>query len=39
MSVIAAEVKQQLAEIVEWDKKLKIDRTPTKLGLGSSLLF
>jgi Fic family protein len=39
MGIITTEVKQQLAEIMEWDKKLKIDRTPPKLGLGSSLIF
>ncbi|MFN0048545.1 MAG: Fic family protein, partial [Cytophagales bacterium] len=39
MSVIAKEVKQQLSEIMEMDKKLKIDRQPPKLGLGSTLIF
>ncbi len=39
MGVIATEVKQQLTEIMDWDKKLKVDKTPPKLGFGSSLLF
>ncbi|MDP2386615.1 MAG: Fic family protein [Bacteroidota bacterium] len=39
INVISTEVKQQLTEIMELDKKLKINKTPPNLGLGSSLLF
>ena len=37
--VIATEVKQQLSEIIEMDKKLKVNKKPPKLGLGLSLIF
>lgn len=39
MNVISTEVKQQLSEIIEIDKKLKINKTPPKLGLDMSLFF
>jgi len=39
ISIISTETKQQLSEIIELDKKLKINKTPPSLGLGSSLLF
>lgn len=38
-NVIATEVKQQLSEILEMDKKLKINKTPPKLGIGLSLIM
>lgn len=39
ISIIETEVKQQLTEIMELDKKLKINKTPPKMGFGSSLIF
>ena len=39
ITVISTEVKQQLTEIIELDKKLKINKIPPTLGFGSSLLF
>ncbi len=37
--VIEAEVKQQLSEMIEMDKKLKINRTPPTLGIDNTLIF
>lgn len=37
--VISIEVKQQLSEIMELNKNLKIDKKPPKLGIGMSLIF
>jgi Fic family protein len=38
MQVISTEVKQQLTELIELDAKLKINKTPPKLGADNSFL-